>query len=77
VERICEINPVTNATGKGRNDFKLELLLKAEENLKRPVLSVAVNRLCEKVLKTFRLFRMLVQKYSENIEVVDPMLRNN
>lgn len=77
VERVCEINPVTNVTGKGRNDFKLELLLRVEHILTRPILSTAVRRICEKVRKSFRLFRMLIRKYSENIEVVDPMLRNN
>jgi hypothetical protein len=29
------------------------------------------------VIKTFCLFRTLIRRYSENIEVVDPMLRNN
>lgn len=38
---------------------------------------MAVRRICIKVQKTFRLFRMLIRKYGENIEVVDPMLRNN
>jgi hypothetical protein len=33
--------------------------------------------LAEKVVNTFRIFRMLICKYAENIEVVDPMLRNN
>jgi hypothetical protein len=74
---VCEINPVANVTGKGRNDFKLDLLIRAEDILKRPILSKAVRRICEKVRKTFHLFRMLIKKYAENIEVVDPMLRNN
>ena len=29
--KICEINAVANTVGKGRDDFKLEILLKAEE----------------------------------------------
>ena len=68
---------MTNITGKGRNDFKVEMLVKAEETLKKPVLSVAVKKICDQVKKKFHLFRMLIRKYSENIEVVDPMLRNN
>jgi hypothetical protein len=39
--------------------------------------SSAVKKLSEQVKHTFKLFRMLISKYSENIEVVDPMLRNN
>lgn len=31
IQRLCEINPVTNAQGKGRDDFKLEILLRADE----------------------------------------------
>ena len=31
IQRLCEINPVTNAQGKGRDDFKIEILLKADE----------------------------------------------
>jgi hypothetical protein len=31
IQRLCEINPVTNSQGKGREDFNLEVLLKAEE----------------------------------------------
>ena len=41
------------------------------------MISKALRRICERVLKTFRLFRTLLKKYAENIEVVDPMLRNN
>lgn len=77
VERMCEINPVTNMQGKGRNDFKVEMLLKAEAAIGMPGASQAVKKLGEQVKNTFHLFRMLIRKYGENIEVVDPMLRNN
>ena len=33
--------------------------------------------MAEQVKSTFQVFRMLIRKYGENIEVVDPMLRNN
>lgn len=31
VAKICEINAVANTQGKGRDDFKLDILLKAED----------------------------------------------
>lgn len=77
VEKICEINPVTNIQGKGRNDFKHDILTKAEQLHTQPHLSRAVKKISEQVISTFQLFRTLIRKYSENIEVVDPMLRNN
>lgn len=76
MERLCEINPVANVSGKGRNDFKIEVLLRAESTA-MTCSSSAVKKLAEQVKHTFKLFRMLISKYSENIEVVDPMLRNN
>jgi hypothetical protein len=31
IQKICEINAVANVQGKGRDDFKIEILLKAED----------------------------------------------
>ena len=39
--------------------------------------TAAIKKISEQVKNTFHLFRMLMRKYGENIEVVDPMLRNN
>jgi len=36
IQRLCEINPVTNAQGKGRDDFKLEVLIRAEDLSNKP-----------------------------------------
>ena len=77
IQRLCEINPVTNSQGKGREDFKLEVLQKAEELSIKPSSTGATKKVADKVKSTFNLFRTLLRKYSENIEVVDPMLRNN
>jgi len=77
IQRLCEINPVTNSQGKGREDFKLEVLLKAEELSIKPNSTGATKKVADQVKNTFNLFRTLLRKYSENIEVVDPMLRNN
>lgn len=77
VQRLCEINPVTNVQGKGRDDFKLEVLMKAEKLAAKATSTAAVKKISEQVKHTFHLFRMLLRKYAENIEVVDPMLRNN
>lgn len=69
---------MANISGKGRNDFKLDLFIKCQAILtKSEGSSLAVKRLAEQVEKTFSLFRVLIRKYAENIEVVDPMLRNN
>jgi hypothetical protein len=35
IENICEINAVANTTGKGRDDFKIKVLIKAEEICKK------------------------------------------
>ena len=77
VQRLCEINPVTNTQGKGREDFKVEVLLRCEELLAGSKATKAVRKISEQVKHTFQLFRMLLRKYADNIEVVDPMLRNN
>ena len=68
---------MTNSQGKGREDFKLEVLLKAEELSIKPNSTGATKKVADQVKNTFNLFRTLLRKYSENIEVVDPMLRNN
>jgi hypothetical protein len=35
IENICEINAVANTTGKGRDDFSIKVLIKAEEICKK------------------------------------------
>jgi vacuolar-type H+-ATPase subunit I/STV1 len=52
-------------------------LLLAEKLSAKATSTAAVKKISEQVKNTFHLFRMLMRKYAENIEVVDPMLRNN
>ncbi len=79
VEICCQINSVANFVGKGRDDLRLEVLIAAEE-ISRKVSnykSRAVRRLAEQIKSTFLALRLLLRRYSENIEVVDPQLKNN
>lgn len=69
-----EINAVANTAGKGRDDFRVDVLLRAEE-IARKVSSVqaqAVRKLADSIKQTLHTFRILVRKYNENVEVVDP-----
>lgn len=47
IQRLCEINPVTNAQGKGRDDFKLEVLLRAEELSIKPNSTGATKKVAD------------------------------
>ena len=51
--------------------------MQAEKLSAKVTSTAAVKKISEQVKNTFHLFRMLMRKYAENIEVVDPMLRNN
>jgi vacuolar-type H+-ATPase subunit I/STV1 len=74
-----EINAVANVVGKGRDDFRLDVLLKAEDVARKvsPMQSKAVRKLADQIKQTMHTFRVLVRKYNENVEVVDPQLKNN
>ena len=74
-----QINSVANSEGKGRDDLKLEILEAAEDILRKisPDQSKAVRKLAESIRTSFAKFRSLMRKYEENIEVVDPQLKNN
>ena len=63
----------------GRDDLNNEILLAAEGIYRRisPAQSKAVRNLAEKIKKAFTDFRQLLRKYEQNIEVVDPQLKNN
>jgi vacuolar-type H+-ATPase subunit I/STV1 len=79
LSKMCEINAVANTMGKGRDDFKMDVLVKAEEISRKvsPIQSSAVRKLADQIKQTFHTFRVLVRKYNENVEVVDPQLKNN
>ena len=76
---IGEINAVANTNGRGRDDLGVEVLQAAEGISRRITTSQsrAVSSLAQDIKTTFRALRDLVRKYSLNIEVVDPQLKNN
>lgn len=79
VKVIGQINSVANPEGTGRDDLGADILIKAEQLIRRvsATQSKAVRCLAEKIKKTFKDLRALFKKYQQNIEVVDPQLRNN
>jgi hypothetical protein len=63
----------------GRDDLGNDILLAAEGIYRRisPAQSKAVRSLAERIKKSFTDFKLLLRKYEQNIEVVDPQLKNN
>lgn len=76
---LGKINSVANPEGMGRDDLGQEILLAAEGIYRRisPTQSKAVRNLAERIKKAFQDFKALLRKYEQNIEVVDPQLKNN
>ena len=79
VKIINQINSVANSEGKGRDDLQFEILQEAEGICRRVSMSQskAVRRLAEAIRKSFQNLRELFRKFDENIEGVDPQLKNN
>lgn len=79
VELCGNINSVTNPEGKGRDDLSVDILIAAEGISRRisNLQSRAVRKLAEQIRKSFLDIRNLLRKYQENIELVDPQLKNN
>jgi len=79
VKVIGQINSVANPEGVGRDDLDVEIL-KSAENILRKVSNIqskAVRSLASKIKCSFTNLRNLFKKFDENIEVVDPQLKNN
>jgi len=76
---IAQINSIANVEGKGRDDLEFEILQQAENLLKKITKeqSKAVRTLAEKIRTSFTKLRKLFRVYEENIEMVDPQLKNN
>lgn len=76
---VSEINSVANTEGTGRDDLDLSILLEAEGVIRRVSReqSRAVRLLAEQIRNSFMNIRLLLRKYDENIEMVDPQLKNN
>lgn len=79
VEVINKINAVANPDGKGRDDLQADILFQSEGICRRisSQQSKAVRKLAEGIRKSFQTLRALFRKYEENIEGVDPQLKNN
>jgi len=79
VEICGNINSVANSEGKGRDDLSVEILLAAEGISRRisNLQSRAVRKLAEQIRSSFNDIRLLLRKYQENIDLVDPQLKNN
>ena len=78
-KQIAQLNSVANSEGKGRDDLTIDILLNAEGIMRRisPDQSRAVRALAERIRNSFSAIRQLLCKYEQNIEVVDPQLKNN
>jgi hypothetical protein len=76
---MCKINAVANTEGKGRDDLDSQILEEAEGIIRKVTeqQSQSIRLLAEKIRTVFQKFRMLLRKYENNIELVDPQLRNN
>jgi hypothetical protein len=75
---IGKINSVANIEGKGRDDLTIEILVAAETLIKRmPTPTKCIRNLGEKIKQGFIGLRLLFRKYAQNIEIVDPQLKNN
>jgi hypothetical protein len=75
---IGKINSVTNIEGKGRDDLTIDILKAAEALIRRmSTPTVCIRSLAEKIKQAFVGLRMLLRKYAQNIEIVDPQLKNN
>lgn len=79
IQTLGKINSVANPEGMGRDDLSNDILLAAEGIYRRISLtqSKAVRKLAERIKKSFLDFKLLLRKYEQNIEVVDPQLKNN
>jgi hypothetical protein len=79
VEICCQLNSIANPDGKGRDDLSVDILLAAEGISRRVSLSQsrAVRHLADQIKASFTDFRELLRKFADNIELVDPQLKNN
>ena len=75
---IGKINSVANIEGKGRDDLTIDILKAAEVLIRRMSTPArCVKNLAEKIKQSYLALRVLFRKYSLNIEIVDPQLKNN
>eukprot|EP00742_Colponemidia_sp_Colp-10_P001722 GILJ01001844.1.p1 GENE.GILJ01001844.1~~GILJ01001844.1.p1 ORF type:complete len:525 (-),score=85.05 GILJ01001844.1:95-1669(-) len=77
VQHIGRINAVANQEGKGRDDLAADIMSAAEAILRRSAPAKAVRVLATKIRQAFQNLRHLLRRYEQNIEMVDPQLKNN
>ena len=71
---------MANSIGQGRDDLDVSVLIVAEETSRKVSASQsqAVRQLCLHIQRSYNnLKNLFVDRYAENVEVVDPQLRNN
>lgn len=78
-QQFAKLNSVANVDGHGRDDLDYEILRAADRMLREvsPSESESIRKLARNIKKSFESLRDLLRRYDENIEVVDPQLRNN
>ena len=78
-EKIGKLNSVANISGKGRDDLAYEILLAAQNVLTKisDSQSKSIRIVAEKIRESFSKLRQVLKSFEENIEMVDPQLKNN
>jgi hypothetical protein len=81
IQFLSQINAICNMTGKGRDDLIDIGILQAAEEIQKdlctPGQAHSIQVLADKIRQTVSCFRILLNKYSENLDSVDPQLKNN
>lgn len=80
ISKLAQLNAVCNINGKGRDDLVDLRILQAAEELPEELAvgeAQSIQILADKIRQSFSCYRMLLQKYSHNIDSLDPQLRNN
>ena len=78
-KQIGKINSIANVEGHGRDDLDFSILKAADDILKQisSTESESIRKLAKNVKSSFDSIRSLLIKFDDNIEIVDPQLRNN
>ena len=80
VQKLAQINSISNTQGKGRDDLTdISILTAAEEipQILQNNQAQSIQVLADKIRQSFSCFRILLNKYAQNLDAVDPQLKNN
>lgn len=78
--QVAQVNTICNMNGKGRDDLTDVAILQAAEQIPETLLTNqarSIQALSEKIRQSIRCFRVLLRRYAENIDSVDPQMKNN